>query len=101
MGVGGVPMLRFQEMGRLELPSLLEVVYNSSVEPSMMVRTDGDPLWGISMKTTPESLPLGERLRLPMQSAWNSRLPKRMVSPREKLQLVRCSPSVVMASVNE
>jgi hypothetical protein len=49
-----------------------------------MVRSDGDPLWVIPMKTAPESLPLGERLKRLKQSTMNSKLPKRTVSPREK-----------------
>jgi hypothetical protein len=36
-----------------------------------MVRSIGHPLRVIPTKTMPESLPLGERLRLPKQSAMN------------------------------
>jgi hypothetical protein len=50
---------------------------------------------------TPESLPLGERLKLLKQSAMNSRLLKRMVSLREMPPQVRRSPSVVAASGDE
>jgi hypothetical protein len=37
----------------------------------------------VPTKTSPKSLPLGERLRLLKQSAMNSRLPNRTVLPRE------------------
>jgi hypothetical protein len=51
---------------RLEPPSPLDVVWNSSVESSIMARRgDGDPLWVEPMKVVPELLLLGERLRLP------------------------------------
>jgi hypothetical protein len=44
-------------MGKPELPSPLEVVYNSSTESSRMVHIDGDPLCAIPMKMAPESFP--------------------------------------------
>jgi hypothetical protein len=66
-----------------------------------MVHSDGNQLRVIPMKTSPESLPLGERLRPPKQSMLISRLLKRTVSPRGKLPQARCLPSVVMASVDE
>jgi hypothetical protein len=101
MGAGGVPKLCLWEMGKPELPSLLEAVYNSLVESSRMERNDGDPLRAILMKMTHELFPLGERLRLLKQSVMKSSPPKRMVSPREKPLQVRCSPSVVMMSIDE
>jgi hypothetical protein len=52
------------------------------------------------MKMVPELFPLGERLRLSKMSAMNSRLPKRMVSPREKPPQVKCSLLVVTMSVD-
>jgi hypothetical protein len=71
-------------------PSLLE-----AVESSIMARNgDGGPLRVEPMKAAPESYLLGERLRPLKQSTMNSRLPKRMVSPREKPLHVRRSPSV-------
>jgi hypothetical protein len=50
----------------MEAPSLLDVVWNSMMEYSIMARRgDGDPLRVEPMKTTPELLLLGERLRSP------------------------------------
>jgi hypothetical protein len=66
-----------------------------------MLRSDGDPLWAIPMKMVPESVPLGERLRLPEQSAINSKLLKRTVLPSEKPLHVNHSLSVVTVSVDE
>jgi hypothetical protein len=54
---------------------------------------DSGLLWVEPMKAAPKSFLMGERLRSPKQSAMNSRLPKRMVSLREKPPHVRCSPS--------
>jgi hypothetical protein len=52
--------------GRLELPSLLEAVTNSSVESSIMARRgDSGPLRVEPIKAVPESLLLGERLMPP------------------------------------
>jgi hypothetical protein len=65
-----------------------------------MVRSDGDPLRAVPTKMVPELFPLGERLRLSKMSAMNSRLPKRMVSPREKPPQVKCSLLVVTMSVD-
>jgi hypothetical protein len=76
VGAGGALVLFLQEVGWTKLPSLLEAMWNSSVESSIMARNNGDPLWVVPMKTMPKSLPLGERLKLPNQSAMNSRLPK-------------------------
>jgi hypothetical protein len=63
-----------------------------------MAHSDGDPLWVVPMKMVPKSLHLGERLRPLKQSAMNSRLPKRTVSPREKPPHVKWSPSMAAAS---
>jgi hypothetical protein len=71
------------------------------MESSIMARSDGDPLQVVLLKVVPESLSLGERLRLPKQSAMDSRLPKQMVSQREKAPQVRHSLSVVAASADE
>jgi hypothetical protein len=101
MAAGDAPVLCLREVGRPELPSSLEVVWNSSVECSIMARSDGDPLRVVPMKTAHESLPLGERLKLMKQSAMNSWLPKKMISAREKPPHVRHSPSVVTPSVDE
>jgi hypothetical protein len=50
------------EDGRPEPPSPRDVVWNSSMESSIMARCrDGDPLWVEPMKVAPESLLLGER----------------------------------------
>jgi hypothetical protein len=50
--------------GRPEHPLLLDAVWNSSVESSIMARHgDGGPLQVEPMKAVPESLLLGERLR--------------------------------------
>jgi hypothetical protein len=47
-------------------PSLLEALWNSSMESSIMVHhEDGDPLRIEPMKVVPESFLLGERLRSP------------------------------------
>jgi hypothetical protein len=56
-----------------------------------MVHNDGDLLLVVPMKTTPKSLPFGERLRLPKGTG----------SLMERPLQVRCSLSVVTASVNE
>jgi hypothetical protein len=53
------------------------------------------------MKAMPESFLLRERLRPPKQSAINSRLLKRTVSPREKPSHIKHLPSAEMVSVKE
>jgi hypothetical protein len=73
------------EGGGGEPSSLLETVWNSSVESSIMARSeDGGPPLVEPMRAASESLPLGERLRPPKQWVMNSRLVKQTVSPREK-----------------
>jgi hypothetical protein len=65
MGVGEAPALSLLGKVRLELPSLLEVVWNSSMESSIMARhRDGGPLRVEPMKAVPKSPLLGERLKL-------------------------------------
>jgi hypothetical protein len=77
-----VPCLRGE--GRSILPSLSEVVWNSSTEsPIMADGRDGVPLRVEPMTAAPEPSPMGKRLRLPKRPAMNSRLPKRMISPSE------------------
>jgi hypothetical protein len=73
MGTCGVTTLHLQEMVKPELPPLLEVLSNLSMESSRMFCSDGDPLWAVPTKVVPESSPFGERLRLPKQSTMNSR----------------------------
>jgi hypothetical protein len=62
---------------------------------------DGGPMWLEHMKVVFESFLVGERLRPSKQSAMKSRLPKRMVSSREKPPHIKCPQSVEMASVDE
>jgi hypothetical protein len=66
-----------------------------------MARNDSNPLRAIPTKTAHELFPLREMLRLPKQSAMNSKLPKRKVLPREKPLQVKCSLSVVMTIIDE
>jgi hypothetical protein len=82
MGTIGVTILHPREIGKLELPPLLEVVSPSLVDSSRMVSSDDGPLGTIPINTSLESLPSRERIRLPKRSVMNSKLPKRMVSPR-------------------
>jgi hypothetical protein len=53
------------------------------------------------MKMAPESLPLGERLRLQKWSAMNSKLLKWMVSPRTNPMLIRWLLLVTMVGFGE
>jgi hypothetical protein len=70
-------MPRLLGEGRLEPPSLLDVIWNSSMESSIMThRGDGDPLRVKPMKAATELLLLGERLKPPKSSAMNSKLPR-------------------------
>jgi hypothetical protein len=62
-GAGGAPAPSLLGQGRPVPPSLLEVVWNSSVESSIMAhRGDGDPLRVEPMKVVSESFLLEERL---------------------------------------
>jgi hypothetical protein len=76
MGAGGALVPCIREMGRLELATPLEVVWNLFVESSIMACSDGDPLWVVPTNIVHDSLPLGERHKLPKQSVMNSRLPE-------------------------
>jgi hypothetical protein len=67
------------EMGKSELPPLLEVVLPSSMNSSRIVCSDGGPLWLIPTNMTPKSFPSVERLRLWKRSSMNPRLPKRIL----------------------
>jgi hypothetical protein len=63
-GADGAPVPSLLGEGRPEPPPPLEVVWNSSMESSIMVHhRDGDLLW--VMKAVPKSPLLGERLRPP------------------------------------
>jgi hypothetical protein len=65
-GAGIAPTPSLLGEGRLESPPLDEIVWNSSMESSIMAHHGcGGPLWVELMKAVPESLLLGERLRLP------------------------------------
>jgi hypothetical protein len=52
------------------------------------------------MMTAVEPSLMGERLRLPKWLMMNSRLPKRMVSPKEKTSLDGCSLSAATVSAD-
>jgi hypothetical protein len=65
-GASESPMLHLLEEGRVEPPSPLDVVRNSSVKSSIMAHHgDGVPLRVEPMKAMLESPLLGERLRPP------------------------------------
>jgi hypothetical protein len=95
-----VPCL--QGEGRLILPSPSEVVWNSSIESSVMAHSgDGVPPRVEPMTAAPKPSPMGERHRSPKRSVMNSMLLKRMVSSREKTLHDRRSPFVAMVSADE
>jgi hypothetical protein len=95
-----VPCL--QGEGRSILPSPSEVVWNSSMESSVIARNgDSVPPRVEPMTAAPEPSSMGERLRSLKRSAMNSRLPKRVVLLREKTSHDRHSPSTVTASADE
>jgi hypothetical protein len=58
-----------------------------------MVRNDGHPLWAVATKTAPESLHLGESLKLPKQLVMNYNILKQMVSLREEPPQVSVTPT--------
>jgi hypothetical protein len=62
---------------------------------------DGVPPWVEPIMAASEASSMGERLRLPKRSMMNSRLPKQMVSPKEKTSLNRRSPSAATMSADE
>jgi hypothetical protein len=70
--------------------------------PPIMVcyRSGGSPRVGPVMMA-PEPPPRGEGLRLLNQFAMNSRLPKRMVSPKEKCLDGECSPPVAATNADD
>jgi hypothetical protein len=93
VGLGEAPESHLLGVGRSILPSPSDVVWNSSAESPIMAHSgDDSPPRAEPMMMAYESSPMGERLRPPKQSVMNSRLPKRMVSPREKPSHDRHSP---------
>jgi hypothetical protein len=62
-------------------PHSLEVQSSSLVDSSRMACSDGDLVRTTPVKMTHESLPSGERLRLPKRLAMDAKLPKWMVPP--------------------
>jgi hypothetical protein len=101
-GVSEAPVPRLLGEGRSILPSLSEAVWNSSRESPVMAHSrDGGPPWAEPMAMASKPSPVGERLKPPKRSAMNLRLPKRMVSLREKPPHDRHSPSAVTASAND
>jgi hypothetical protein len=97
-GVGEAPMLCLLREGRLSTPpSPFEVVWNSSVESLVMARgEDGGPQRVDTMAMVFEPSHQGERLKPSKQSTLNSRLPKQIVSLREKPSHDRQSLSIAM-----
>jgi hypothetical protein len=88
--------------GGAKTSSLLETVWNSLVESSIMAYNgDSSPPWVEPRRAASESLSLGERLRPPKQLAMKSRLPKQMVSSLEKQPYVNCLLLVKTASTDE
>jgi hypothetical protein len=86
VGADGTAVLCLREEGRPEPPSSLEAMKNCSVESSIMAHSEvGVLLRGEPKKVVHELFLLGERLGSLKQSVRNSRLPKRTVSPRDKL----------------
>jgi hypothetical protein len=85
--------------GRSTLPPLSEAMWDSSVEYPVLARDgDGGPPRVVSMTATSEPSPMGERLKPPNRSEMKSRLPKRLVSRREKISHERRSPSTTTVS---
>jgi hypothetical protein len=88
--------------GRSILPSLSEVVWNSSME-SYVIACNGDnvPPRVEPMTAAPEPSATGEMLRPLKRYVMNSSLPKKVVSPREKTSHDRHSPSTMTVSTDE
>jgi hypothetical protein len=63
--------------------------------------SDGDPPQVVPMKAAHDLLPLGERLKSAKRLMMNSRLPKKIASPRGNPLHVTSSPSVATTSANE
>jgi hypothetical protein len=101
-GAGGALVSCLLEEGRLEPPSPLEAMWNSSVESSIMAYSrDGSSLQVEPMKAASESFLLRERLMPPKQSAMTSSLSKRMISLSEKPPHVKRSTSATTTSADE
>jgi hypothetical protein len=84
------------------LPSPSEVMWNSSTESPIMARSgDGGPPRAEPITIESEPSPMGERLRPPKRSVMNSRLPKQIVSPREKPPHDRWSQTAASASTDD
>jgi hypothetical protein len=99
MGTIGVTMLHPQGSRSPELPPPPPKVVSPSLEDSSRtVCKDGDPLCIIPMNTTPESFPLGERLRWSKWSAVKCKLPKQMVSPGTSPTPIRLLPLAMKVS---
>jgi hypothetical protein len=90
-----VAMLRLLGGGKLILPSSFKAMEDPSMGCLVMARCgDGGPPWVESMAMASELSQVQERLRPPKRSAMNSRLPKRIILPREKPPHDRRSSSV-------
>jgi hypothetical protein len=99
---GGAPASCLLGEGRSVLPSPSRAVGNPSAEsPIMVCCGDSGSPWAEPMTMVSELSHMGERLRPPKQSAMNSRLPKRMVSLREKSPHNKRSPPTAMATVDD
>jgi hypothetical protein len=97
---GPIPCLLGE--GRSILPSLSGVVWNPSVESLVMAHGgDGSPPWVEPMTVASQPSPMGEKFKPLKRSVMNSLLLKRMVSPREKTTLNRCSLPVATASAGD
>jgi hypothetical protein len=95
-------MPRLQGEMRSILPSPFRAAGNpSAVSPVIAHYGDDDPLRAEHMTTAFEPPPMGERIRPPKRSAMNSRLPKQMVSPREKPSHNKHSPPMATMSTND
>jgi hypothetical protein len=78
-----------------------EAMPPSSEESSSAVCNNGDPLCTIPTKMALESHSSRDRLRRPKRSVVNFGLPKQMVSPRERLTLVKMFPLAMEESFSE
>jgi hypothetical protein len=83
-------------------PSLPKAMWNSSMESPIMAHSgDNGLLWVEPAMVASEMSLLGERLWSPKQSVVNSRLPKQMVSLREKPPHDRHSSLATTVSADE
>jgi hypothetical protein len=102
VGVGEASVSCLRGEGRVSPPSLFEAMWNSSVESPVVARDgDGGPQWVEPMAVASELSLQGERFRMLKQSMMNLRLPKQMVSPRDKSSCDEHSPSAVTVIVDE